>query len=88
MTMNWHDTVNATQNRTQWRELIYKAVENRKRLMGSKTLFYCSENPMGSPVVASDLKEPLLVPADKGRTIVAIDKNAFVHRQMLDRVLC
>jgi hypothetical protein len=26
----WHDTINATQNRTQWRNLIYKAVENRK----------------------------------------------------------
>jgi hypothetical protein len=24
------DTINATQNRTQWRGLIYKAVENRK----------------------------------------------------------
>ena len=31
MTMNWHDTINATQNRTQWRDMIYKAVENRKR---------------------------------------------------------
>jgi hypothetical protein len=31
MTMNWHDTINATQNRTQWMDLIYKAVENGKR---------------------------------------------------------
>jgi hypothetical protein len=30
MTMNWH-TINATKNRTQWRNLIYMAVENRKR---------------------------------------------------------
>jgi hypothetical protein len=30
ITMNWHDTINATQNRMQWRDLIYKAVENRK----------------------------------------------------------
>jgi hypothetical protein len=30
MMMNWHDTINATQNRTRWRDLIYKAVENRK----------------------------------------------------------
>jgi hypothetical protein len=29
--MNWHDTINATQNRMQWRDLIYKAVENRKQ---------------------------------------------------------
>jgi hypothetical protein len=29
--MNWHDTINATQNRTQSRDLIYKAMENRKR---------------------------------------------------------
>jgi hypothetical protein len=31
MTMNWHDTINVTQSRTQWRDLMYKAVENRKR---------------------------------------------------------
>jgi hypothetical protein len=31
MTMNCHDTINATPNRTQCRNLIYKAVDNRKR---------------------------------------------------------
>jgi hypothetical protein len=35
MTMNWHDTINATQNRTQWSDLIYKAVENIKRQHGN-----------------------------------------------------
>jgi cytochrome P450 len=30
LTMNWHDTAHAKQNRTQQRGLIYKAVENRK----------------------------------------------------------
>jgi hypothetical protein len=30
MTMNWHDTINATQNTTQWKDMIYKAMENRK----------------------------------------------------------
>jgi hypothetical protein len=29
--MNWYDIVNATHNTTQWRDLIYRAVENRKR---------------------------------------------------------
>jgi hypothetical protein len=32
MTMTWHDTINATQNRTQRRNLIYKAVENNRKL--------------------------------------------------------
>jgi hypothetical protein len=36
---------------------------------------------MGSPGVACDLKELLLVPADKGRTIVAIDKTAYVEKE-------
>jgi hypothetical protein len=31
MTMNWNDNINATQNRKQWGDLIYKAVENWKR---------------------------------------------------------
>jgi hypothetical protein len=39
MTMNWHDTINDAQNRTQWRNLIYKAVEDTKRLRDSKTLY-------------------------------------------------
>jgi hypothetical protein len=36
---------------------------------------------MGSPGVACDLKELLLVPADKGRRIVAIDKTAYVEKE-------
>jgi hypothetical protein len=28
--MNWHDILAASQNREQWKHLIYKAVENRK----------------------------------------------------------
>jgi hypothetical protein len=28
---NWHDTLTAMQNKTQWRHLIYKAMENRQR---------------------------------------------------------
>jgi hypothetical protein len=31
MTMNRHHTINAMQNRTQWSDIIYNAVENRKR---------------------------------------------------------
>jgi hypothetical protein len=28
--MNWHHTINAMQNGTQWKDLIYMAVENTK----------------------------------------------------------
>jgi hypothetical protein len=42
--MNWHDILNAMQNRMQWRGLIYKAegeqeTTNRKRLRDSKTQY-------------------------------------------------
>jgi hypothetical protein len=30
LTMNWGDNFTATQNRAQWRYLMYEAVENRK----------------------------------------------------------
>jgi hypothetical protein len=28
--LSWHDIIKATQNRRKWRDLIYKAIENRK----------------------------------------------------------
>jgi hypothetical protein len=65
LAMNWHDIINATQNRTQWSDLIYKAVENRnlqkrKLLKDSETLYLLLGNPIASPVVTCNLKEILL----------------------------
>jgi hypothetical protein len=45
MNMSWCNILTATQYRTQWRELTYKAVEKRKRQ---------NENGQGHPALLAE----------------------------------